>query len=53
MKEGTSIFSFVIANLATAMAPPGLVPLNTENMTAFFYTSKFATNVAPIAQAGM
>jgi hypothetical protein len=37
------------------MTPPGLIPSNTENMTAFFNISTLATNGngAPITQAGM
>jgi hypothetical protein len=53
MKAGTFILSFAIAIQATAMTPPGLIPSNTEDMTAFFNTSTLATNGAPITQADM
>ena len=44
--------SFLFASFAAAMTPLGLVPSNTENMTAFFNTSVLAVNGAHITQIG-
>ncbi|RDW63819.1 hypothetical protein BP6252_11364 [Coleophoma cylindrospora] len=44
MKAGSFIVAAAVTGLANAMTPPGVFPVNTENMTVFFDTSVLATN---------
>jgi len=52
MRAGSFAVTFGLAGCVSSMTPPGLIPSNAENMTAFFDTTKLATNGAAITQAG-
>jgi len=48
MRAGSFTAAAVLASVVLGMTPPGVLPVNTENLTNFYDTSTLATNGANI-----